>query len=498
MYETRVNLKHLLEDIRDSYSIPIEEAILAELVANALDSKASKIEIYIDPQEKSLTVCDNGEGMRKEDLKEYHNIAATVKIKGKGIGFAGIGAKLALLISKPVITETKGGRGSRCATSWYLKDSNHAPWKFIPFSGKIQSPRGTAVSIFLSDDNNSLLSSNFVTNVIKKQYFPLFHPEFLKGILKPIYKKGVEFFVQGEKISLENSFIGDSFPFKITLGGQKTKKLVGFGYLIKSEKETSSDLFGISVSTYGKVIKRGWEWIGLLPKSVNYIYGLIEIPLLAEILTTTKNDFLKDSTNLKKYYRYRKAIQEAILPIFSKIGEERITLESNSKNLRPLEKQIEKAISYLLVDFPEIGPLVGVRKRKKTEEIEGIEEEMPKVKILESDFEEIKESFEEEKGENKIEKTDKEKSISEPGIKIRFESSETKELARMVENTIWINTNHPTFEKAKKEGYQEYHVFLSVGWTLSQFIEENHSPHRFISSFLASWALEEKKPFALW
>lgn len=495
MYETKVNLKHLLEDIRDSYLIPLEEAIIVELVANALDSKASKIEFYVNPQEKSFTISDNGEGMKRKALKEYHNIAATAKIKGKGIGFAGIGAKLALLISKLVITETKGGHGSRCATSWHLKDSNHAPWKFIPFSGKVRSPQGTAITIFLSDDN-PLLSSNFVANVIKTQYLPLFYPEFLKGILKPIYKKGVEFFVQDKKIFLENSFIGNSFPFKITLG--KMKRLVGFGYLIKAEKELSSDLLGISVSTYGKVIKRGWEWIGLLPKSVNYIYGLIEIPLLAEILTTTKNDFLKDSTNLKKYYRYRKAVQKAILPIFSKIGEERITLEDNLKNLRPLEKQIEKAISYILVEFPEIEPLVGIRK--KTEKTEGTREEMPRVKILESDFEEIKNSFEKEEKEkekNKIKKIEKEKSISEPGIKIRFESSNTKELARMVENTIWINTSHPTFEKAKREGCQEYHIFLSVGWALSQFIEENHSPHEFISSFLASWALEEKKNLLL-
>lgn len=43
MRETRVNLKHLLEDIRDSYNIPIEEAIVSELVANALDSGADSV-----------------------------------------------------------------------------------------------------------------------------------------------------------------------------------------------------------------------------------------------------------------------------------------------------------------------------------------------------------------------------------------------------------------------------------------------------------------------
>ena len=45
MAETKVNLRHLLENIRDSYQCPIDEAILTELIANALDSSASRIEI---------------------------------------------------------------------------------------------------------------------------------------------------------------------------------------------------------------------------------------------------------------------------------------------------------------------------------------------------------------------------------------------------------------------------------------------------------------------
>lgn len=39
--ETRINLRHLLEDIRDGYALPIEEVIVTELTANALDSGAS-------------------------------------------------------------------------------------------------------------------------------------------------------------------------------------------------------------------------------------------------------------------------------------------------------------------------------------------------------------------------------------------------------------------------------------------------------------------------
>lgn len=44
MGETRVDL-HLLEDLRDAYTGALEETILTEVVANALDSGATHIRL---------------------------------------------------------------------------------------------------------------------------------------------------------------------------------------------------------------------------------------------------------------------------------------------------------------------------------------------------------------------------------------------------------------------------------------------------------------------
>ena len=43
MGETRVDLQHLLEDLRDAYPGSIEETILTEIMANSLDSGATTI-----------------------------------------------------------------------------------------------------------------------------------------------------------------------------------------------------------------------------------------------------------------------------------------------------------------------------------------------------------------------------------------------------------------------------------------------------------------------
>jgi nitrogen fixation/metabolism regulation signal transduction histidine kinase len=88
--ETRVDLLHLLEDLRDAYLGAIEESILTEIVANSLDSGASRISIMTDAAQATLTVLDNGSGMQRRDLIRYHDLAACTKTRGEGIGFAGV------------------------------------------------------------------------------------------------------------------------------------------------------------------------------------------------------------------------------------------------------------------------------------------------------------------------------------------------------------------------------------------------------------------------
>jgi hypothetical protein len=102
--ETRVDLQHLLEDIRDAYTGSLEETILTEVIANALDSGATRVRLLTDASTASLTIIDDGRGMQRRELARYHDIAASTKQRGEGIGFAGVGIKLGLLVSRDVIT----------------------------------------------------------------------------------------------------------------------------------------------------------------------------------------------------------------------------------------------------------------------------------------------------------------------------------------------------------------------------------------------------------
>lgn len=74
MGRTRVDLLHLLEDLRDAYAGDLEETIVAETVANALDSGARRIE-FAAAAARTLTILDDGRGMTRARLRRYHDLA---------------------------------------------------------------------------------------------------------------------------------------------------------------------------------------------------------------------------------------------------------------------------------------------------------------------------------------------------------------------------------------------------------------------------------------
>ncbi|MDP2630075.1 MAG: ATP-binding protein [Candidatus Uhrbacteria bacterium] len=510
-HETRVNLRRLLHDIRDAYAAPLEEVIVTELIANALDSGATRIEFVIDTEQGRMRCVDNGAGMRRATLKEYHDIAASTKERGLGIGFAGIGAKLSLLVADNVVTETRGPNGSRGATHWHLTSTNRAPWKFIPSPGYVTTPRGTAVQIVLSSPRSSLCDPISVSKTILRHFFPLLDSGMKEKLLRLIYPKGIVFIVNGEELCRTDHT--ERHYFKVSLGKQNTRP-VGIGYLVRSDAVQSPTGFavsGLAVSTYGKIIKHGWEWLGLMPKLHAVLSGVVEIPGLSEILTTNKSDFLNDATSLKKYYRLRKATQEAILSLLPELGEPTENSERPiSKETQTLSREIESALGAIADDFPELLALFGVKHKKvqspavlsdhperqaRDERINGIE----KRKLVEkatslnkNPREEILHLQESTSGE--YTKTVRKKS---PGIKItlqEFTEEGAPVLGRIIENTVFVNTKHPAWKRATEEHLNEYHVVLTVACVLSELIEQTHSPHDFIGKFLASWgqSLQQK------
>src|SRR5213083_431725 len=177
MGETRVDLLHLLEDLRDAYPGSLEETILTEIVANSLDSRASRVSVATDAAQSLLTVVDDGAGMRRRELARYHDIAASAKSRGEGIGFAGVGIKLGLLVCEEVLTETRRA-SSHVASRWRLASHHKAPWKWVTPPPGLLAQRGTAVRLKLGNALSPLLDAGYIEATLRRHYEPLFDPDF--------------------------------------------------------------------------------------------------------------------------------------------------------------------------------------------------------------------------------------------------------------------------------------------------------------------------------
>jgi len=74
------------------------------------------------------------------------------------------------------------------------------------------------------------------------------------------------------------------------------------------------------------------------------------------------------------------------------------------------------------------------------------------------------------------------------GLSIRFESlSDSEELSRLVESTVWINDAHPAWRRAVASRSEGYHLALGVAMALAPLAVEPPGVHGFVNRFLARW-----------
>jgi hypothetical protein len=511
MGETRVDLWHLLEDLRDAYPGSIEETILTEIVANALDSGASEVALDSDPSQRALTVIDNGCGMRRRELARYHDVAATTKARGQGIGFAGVGIKLGLLVSEEVVTETRRGK-NHVATAWRLASRYKAPWKWIAPDGLLAS-HGTAVRLKIQNPLSPLLDPGFLEAALRRHFQPLLDPAF-DAFLGARYPRGVTVRVNGRQLEKQAWVAPLKGRLEIRLA--RRRKPSAFGYLVREEAALPEDQRGLAISTYGKVIRRGWDWLGVVPSTPERVAGLIEVPELAACLTLNKGDFIRSGARGALYLAYRKAIQQAVSQQLAAWGEARQPAEeARPKEVRPLQRDLARVLEELSRAFPLLASLVerraGGQKRLPIGETGPHPEARAFVAAAVSEEREPYRTGE--IGEREPETTAPEKGDGEGaaiatlaghelfrpgrerarkpahfGLDIQFEDLPgDPQIGRLVESTVWVNRSHPAYRRALASRSIGYHIALAVAMALAPLAAEPAKQHGFIAAFLACW-----------
>ena len=531
MGQTRVDLQHLLEDLRDAYPDAIEETILSEVVANALDSGAASVRVLTDPSEKTIVVVDDGCGMGRRELARYHDLAASTKTRGEGIGFAGVGIKLGLLVAEAVLTETR--RGSvHVATRWHLASRQKAPWQWVAPPGWV-GERGTAVGLKLRNPLSPLLDAGYVESRLRLHYEPLFDASF-DDILSERYPSGVGFWVNGRSVPRRRAGeSGERAALVVRL--PRKRKPAAFGFLTRVSSPLPEDLQGLAVSTLGKVIRRGWDWIGLTSSSPGLVGGLIEAPGLSAALTLNKGDFVRAGRRGITYLGYRKALQEAVQAQLTAWGEARDREDSARRRAaRPLERDLESVLLDLADEFPALAALVerrpGGQRRLptgrealpgETATTAGGPASVPaeSTPLADAGPEHMADAPAGSPGPATTEGAAPE--VAPPpapeagapsppagegtlpllpagaggprrptryGLAIDFEERpDSHDLGRLVESTVLVNTAHPAYLRAVASRSEGYHAALTVGMALAAVAVEPAGTQAFLTTFLARW-----------
>ena len=286
---------------------------------------------------------------------------------------------------------------------------------------------------------------------------------------------------------------------------------------------------GVAVSTYGKVIKRGWDWLGVTPANRDCIGGLIEAPALAECLTLNKGDFIRSGPRGATYLAYRRVIQEAVTRQLAEWGDEREADERTQRRAaRPVERDLENVLVDLADDFPMLASLVeqrlggqrklpigrpgsasdasaflaaslgGVAEVRATgaptehpQEDEGAGAASPAMDGS------LSPPASPETSPSQLPSAAGPKRPARYGLMIQFDSrAEDPELARLVDTVVWVNEAHPAYRRAAASRSEGYHLALSVALALAPLATEPAGQHDFVTAFLSRWGEALEKPRA--
>jgi Histidine kinase-, DNA gyrase B-, and HSP90-like ATPase. len=349
-----VNWRKVLDNYRGNYNYAEEwEITVLELLANAVDAKATEIKFrfYNEGDNVTIVCMDNGKGMNSSEFIEYHNLGSLTKDKTSGtIGFAGIGAKLCIDLCDKIYSETCDGIEVHSSEWWYKKTDIEPHYKLVSPQRLLPWSTGTYVKII------NLIAPSLTANLITK-------------LIMDNYQYSIEpyghlsIFINDNKI-LSHRPTDTSHSFQKTV--RKKKKLestlhmngefffVDDGYIENTEKIGGEYIPGINIVVCGKTIARG-EFFNILPQIKpghhTYITGYIRCDELIEITKTSKDDF---NRRISIWWHFITNATQIFESWLKEINEWYELPGREDVHLTTIMNEIEKNLNTIINNFPEL------------------------------------------------------------------------------------------------------------------------------------------------
>jgi len=332
--EVTVDKRHIVTIGERLYTESVE--LLRELVNNAYDADAERVDVEINPDR--ISVSDNGTGMDLDGLKQYFNIGSEEKVVHARspkygrvrIGQFGIGkfASLAAASRFEVITQFKefAARVLFDKEHWQAsQDTWHLPLEII----QPDRERGNGTTVILSH-----LSKNFDPEEVEKKLMesaPLKAPHF-------------EVYVNGRRL-LPRSLSGRTIPIlEACPFGHITGEIVIVPTSMSSIKE-----LGIDIKVKGVTVKKALFGMETWGKVIARIRGEINADFLP--ITSDRSNFVVDSPEYRAFVKVIAGIMPEIKKILGKEADRR-----QDRRAGRVVKEALQRIHRSLARNPDLSP----------------------------------------------------------------------------------------------------------------------------------------------
>ncbi|HUW82036.1 MAG TPA: ATP-binding protein [Phycisphaerae bacterium] len=367
IHQSSINFRNLIRDLAEMYPYDVAEVIVVELVANSLDAGATRISVSFDREHKVLTIADNGSGMDEGQFEEYHDFAAGLKVRGAGIGFAGLGAKISFNVADRVVTETTSPRFVG-GSNWYLATKRKLLWEEIP-EVKLTG-HGTRVSVhFRSQTKIPYGGADDLPTLLRRHYLPLFDRTFLELYDKlGLYSTDLRFRINGRLVAPQS--VEDELHLATIkrFMPRRGRNRIGYGILGVAEQEypVAGDLCGVLLCTRGKVIKA--DFFNQFPARLGpRIFGLVEMPDFVKFLTTAKTDFIRKGRH-KQFEALYDPLRREFRSWLGELGIQSMEATSGDEAIK-----LERELKRLRNELPELAEFPGLRSPRDVLAAGGVE-----------------------------------------------------------------------------------------------------------------------------
>lgn len=308
-YQFQAEMKQLLNLIIHSLYTH-KEVFLRELVSNSSDAlnkvrfqkltktnilnpdEELKIKIYVNSEDNSFSIEDNGIGMSKSELiNQIGNIASSGTLKfmqelkeqnkafdGNLIGQFGVGFYSVFMVTDEVTLETKASTEDSVGLRWISKGEDTYEIEEIEKTSK-----GTKISFKFKDDLKQFADAEEIKSILKKYSnfvdFPLYVNDEKVNVVQAIWQKKKEE-VTTEELNEFYKFISNDWeePFghlHLTLEGNLNFKALLFipkvapQFLFQELKEKNLHLYSNKVFIQDNAKE-------LLPDYLNFVKGVVD------------------------------------------------------------------------------------------------------------------------------------------------------------------------------------------------------------------------------